>query len=124
MPADSERSRLDPQARLKKVNSVTKDVLEELDREYKPAQAEPTQHRKADKFNAVRRRALPHFGDGGRGSGFNSSFNGSSIITGSLLRLPSPSVTDLVRCRSAGALLDGRGGGRLHLDRDGAGAGA
>ena len=52
--SEAERSKLDPQARLKKVNSVTKDVLEELDREYKPTQTEVKQLKKADKFNAVR----------------------------------------------------------------------
>ncbi|XP_043195486.1 RING-type E3 ubiquitin-protein ligase PPIL2-like [Amphibalanus amphitrite] len=64
---EAERSRLDPQARLKKVNSVTKDVLEELDREYKPAQKEVKEQKKADKFNAA------HFSTGVVAAGFTST---------------------------------------------------
>jgi len=64
---DEERSKLDPAARLKKVNSVTKATLEELNREYKTTKTETKTERKADKFNAA------HFSTGMVAAGLTST---------------------------------------------------
>jgi len=51
------RERNNPHARLKTVSMETKEILLELDKEYKPvkiSEKEETSVQKADKFNAVR----------------------------------------------------------------------
>ena len=40
-------------ARLKSVNNVTRDVLTELEKSYKPEEKQVTKEEKADKFNAA-----------------------------------------------------------------------
>lgn len=52
---DEELARKDPRYRLKVINSETRDVLDELDRDYKPAEEKKDLGtRKADRFNSVR----------------------------------------------------------------------
>lgn len=52
------KERKNPNAKLKTVSNETKEILSELEREYKPAEGSKTDTKaKADKFNAVR----PHF---------------------------------------------------------------
>ena len=48
-----ERAKVDPMARLKSVNNVTRDVLTELERSYKPEEKQEKKEEKADKFNAA-----------------------------------------------------------------------
>ena len=48
-----ERAKTDPKARLKRVNNVTRDVLNELEKSYKPEEKKETKTEKADKFNAA-----------------------------------------------------------------------
>lgn len=50
------RERNDPNAKLKTVSTETKEILAELERDYKaPESKETLQKEKADKFNAVRK---------------------------------------------------------------------
>lgn len=51
------RERSNPNAKLKTVSAETKDILAELERDYKPAKSsekDEASMQKADKFNAVR----------------------------------------------------------------------
>merc|ERR1712150_256363 len=48
-----ERAKTDPKARLKRVNNVTRDVLNELESSYKPEVKEENKIEKADIFNAA-----------------------------------------------------------------------
>lgn len=64
------RERNDPNARLKTVSMETKEILAELDREYKPAKSSEKQQtsvQKADKFNAA------HYSTGAVAAGFTST---------------------------------------------------
>lgn len=54
--SETVRERNNPNAKLKTLSVETKEILAELERDYKPAKSEKdeTSTRKADKFNAVR----------------------------------------------------------------------
>ncbi|XP_011152553.1 peptidyl-prolyl cis-trans isomerase-like 2 [Harpegnathos saltator] len=63
------RERNNPNAKLKTVSTETKEILAELEREYKPAKTstEDTSKQKADKFNAA------HYSTGAVAAGFTST---------------------------------------------------
>ena len=62
-----QRARVDPKARLKSVSNVTRDVLNELEKTYKPEVKKEQKNEKADKFNAA------HYSSGKVAASFTST---------------------------------------------------
>ena len=62
-----QRARVDPKARLKSVSNVTRDVLNELEKTYKPEAKKEEKNEKADKFNAA------HYSSGKVAASFTST---------------------------------------------------
>ncbi|XP_050096031.1 RING-type E3 ubiquitin-protein ligase PPIL2 [Anopheles aquasalis] len=64
---EQQAERKDPHGRLKKISSETKDILQQLEKDYKPAEEQKEERQVADKFNAA------HYSTGAVAASFTST---------------------------------------------------